>query len=369
VRVLLVSANFRPHVGGVERFTEVLATGLAERGHTVTVLCCRDRGAPLREEIDGFTVIRVPAAGFVDRRLNVPYPLPSPVSLLRALRRELANADVVHVQDAIYATSAPALFLARRRNVASVLTMHVGFVPQANRVLDAVERAALATFGRSARLATIVASYNPSVASWAEQTWGLVDVRVLPVGVTVGGLPAADRDEVRRSFGLPTDRLVALFVGRDVPSKSLDVFLAASDPAYELVAVTDRPAGDTRARLLQFMDHDRLQALFGCVDAFVQPSMTEGVSLALQEALVVGLPVITTWQPGYERYLSDQDVLVVDRDPDAIRQALRRLVSSEELRQTLSARARLAGETHFGAERFVSAYEDLYEEARSRRLP
>src|SRR5437667_10062176 len=105
MRVLLVSANFRPHVGGIERFTETLAGGLAKRGHEVDVLCCRSGEAPLREETDGFTIHRIPSAYALERRLNVPWPVPDPLRLRRALRERVARADVLHVQDAIYPTS------------------------------------------------------------------------------------------------------------------------------------------------------------------------------------------------------------------------------------------------------------------------
>ena len=122
---------------------------------------------------------------------------------------------MVHVQDAIYATSVAALVEARRQRVASVLTQHVGFVPQRSRALDLAQHATYATVGRVARLATRVATYNPAVAEWARRKWGLDDVRVLPVGI-LGGPEQPDRSALRRSFSLPDERIVALFVGRNV---------------------------------------------------------------------------------------------------------------------------------------------------------
>lgn len=363
-----MTAYFRPHVGGIERFVEILAGGLAERGHDVTVLCCRtERESPLRETVDGYLIERVPASNRLERHLGVPYPVPEPFKLRRALRRLLPRVDVLHVQDALYASSIAALILSRRRGVPSVLTQHVAFVPQRTRSLNALEQAALATLGRSARLATLVATLNPAVASWVEERWGIREVRVLPVGIPGRTEPAGDRADVRRSFGLAPDRFLALFVGRDVPKKGLDVFLGAADDAYELVAVTDRPR-EGRARILPFMSPDRLQELLGCVDAFVLPSEGEGFPISLQEALATGLPVVTTRQPGYEHYLSPDDVLYVERDPEAVRAALRRLVEGGQLRRQLSERSRAAAERNFGMERFVDAYEEVYEETRKNRL-
>jgi D-inositol-3-phosphate glycosyltransferase len=363
-RLLLVSANFRPSVGGVERFAETLGEGLAARGWDVVVLCCRDGDAPLREEAGGVHIVRIPSSDLLRRRWNVPYPLPSPVRLAGELRRLIAWADVVHVQDALYVTSAAALIAARRARVPSVLTQHVGFVPQASPVLDTAQRVAIASLGRVARLASRVAAYNVDVAAWARRTWRLRDVRVLPIGIAAFDADGDDRAAFRREVGLDEDRFLVLFAGRDVPKKRLDLALAAADPAFELVAVTDRhgsaaPAG---TRILPFLAPERFRRLLLSADAFVLPSEAEGIPLALQEALASGVPCVVTRVAGYEHYLRDDDVLWVDPEPDCIRAALRRLASDETLRSELSERARAAGAREFGLERVLDAYEDLYGE-------
>ena len=79
------------------------------------------------------------------------------------------------------------------------------------------------------------------------------------------------------------------------------------------------------------------------------------------------LPVITTWQSGYEHYLDRGDVLVVDRDSPSVRRALLRLVGNDALRASLAERSHAAAERNFGVEPFVSAYEQTYSEARARR--
>ena len=300
------------------------------------------------------------------RRLGVPYPLPSPRRLVRELRTLLAWADVVNVQDAIYATSFPTLLRARRVGVPSVLTQHVGFVPQSRRSLDAVQRAAIATLGRSARLATCVVSVNPAVADWARLRWGLPRVSVIAPGVAAA--PSVDRVAVRREFGLPEERFIALFVGRDVPKKGLDIFLGAADPRYELVAVTDR-GPVSGVQIIPPMSPERLRRLLAAVDAFALPSQAEGFPLTLQEALVTGLPCVVSPGPGYEHFLAADDVLFVPRDAGAMRETLVRLAGDPRLRSELGRRARAVGEREFGLHRFVDAYEELYRRLSASRRP
>jgi glycosyltransferase involved in cell wall biosynthesis len=363
LRVLLVSANYKPSVGGIERYVENLAHGLAARGHSITVAACRTDGGPKLEQDGRVTIIRMPATDILDKRLNVPYPLPSPLPAWRTLRRLISEVDVVHAHDALYPTSALSLALARRRRVPSVLTQHVAFVPQRDRALDAAQHVAIATVGRSARLATRVVTMNPAVADWVRSTWRIRDVQVLPPGVPEA--PVVDRDAVRRALGLPSGRLIALFVGRDVPKKGLDVFLAAGDPAYDLVAITDRqddglPEG---ARALPFLAPDRFRALLGSVDAFVLPSEGEGFPLALQEALMAGLPCVIAPSPGYEHYLRKDEALLVRREAADIRTALKELAASAQLRRELGKRAREVGQREFGLAPFLERYERTYEDA------
>lgn len=361
MRVLLVSAHFQPHVGGIERFTQTLAEGLTARGHVVTVLCCRTEcGSPLDENADaGYRVVRVPSSTFPDRRLRVPYPLPSPRPLWLALRRELARADVVHVQDALYTTSIAALVLARRAGVPALLTLHVGFVPQGRAGLDTLERLALATLGRSARLASRVVALNPEVADFARRTWELREVTVEPVGVP--SPPEVDRASARAELGIAPDRFVALFVGRDVPKKGLDHVLAAADEQYEIVAVTDRPGpGPPGTTLLRFMEHERLQRIYAAADAFVLPSVGEGIPVALQEAMSHGLPIVAHYDEGYRERFSRTDIFPVERSAEDIRRALLELVANPALRHELTVRSRAVREHHFGVDRFVDRTVELY---------
>lgn len=365
MRVLLVTANYRPSVGGIERFVEILAGGLAERGHEVTVATCRREGTPVEETERPVRVVRIPASHWPHRHLNVPYPIPAPRACARTVRTLLGSADVVHAQDALYLTTVASLALASRAGVPSVLTQHVSFVPQGRCALDAAQRAAIATLGRSSRCADVVTAYNPSVAAWARSRWRLSDVRLLPTGVPPP--PPADEDDriaVRRELGLPDDAFVALFAGRDVPKKRLDVFLESADASYLLVAVTDRvqPEPPAGARLVPFMPPGRFSRLLSAVDAFVLPSEAEGFPLTLQEALVAGVPCVVTREPGYERYLRDGEATFVEPDPRAIRAELRALSAESARRHELAERARMAGNREFGVDRFIDAYESLYAE-------
>lgn len=358
MRVLLVSPYFRPHVGGIERFCELLATDLAGHGHGVTVVCCQtEPGTKAEEQFDGYEVHRVRAWNALERRLGVPYPVPLPPEPARTLRRLVPAVDVVHAHEARWPLSAAALRRASTGGVPSVLTQHTAFVPQRNRALDAAQRGIAKIVARIARSATAVAVHNPEIAAWVETVWGVRGAKVLPIGVAA---PPATGD--RREFNLPADRFVAVFVGRAVHTKGFDLVVEALDDGYDIVAVTDAAVKSRPGlRVLPFMESDRLGRLMACVDAFLLPSRGEGFPLSLQEAMHAGLPVVTTMLPGYERFFGVTDVLVVTPDAESIRRALRALAEDRALRSHLAGQSRTVAARHFSRARFVAAYEDLYE--------
>lgn len=359
MRVLLVTSYFSPHVGGVERFVEVLAGGLAERGHEVTVLCCRtDRSSPLEDLTGAFRIVRVPAINAAERLLGTPLPVPSPLRLRHALEALVAEADVVHANDALYPTTWAAIAAALRRGVPALLTQHVGRVRQRYAALDLVQSVAIRAVGRVARRADRVVSYNPAVAAWARSIWRLPDVAVLPSGVVSASGPPD-----RAACGLPGDRFVALFVGRDVPKKGLRHVIAAADPDYELIAVTDaKPAPRDGVQIRPFMSPPELANLLRSVDALVLPSVDEGIPLIIQEAATAGIPIVTTDQPGLSSYFEPGDLVLVDANGESIRKALLALRADPARRAALARRVENVGRIHFDAGAFVTAYEQTYAE-------
>jgi glycosyltransferase involved in cell wall biosynthesis len=77
-------------------------------------------------------------------------------------------------------------------------------------------------------------------------------------------------------------------------------------------------------------------------DAFVLPSLQEGMPLALLEAMAAGLPVIATSVGDVPQAVHDGNtgLLVPPADPDALATALNRIITDAALRQRLGPAAR-----------------------------
>jgi glycosyltransferase involved in cell wall biosynthesis len=102
----------------------------------------------------------------------------------------------------------------------------------------------------------------------------------------------------------------------------------------------------------------------GAVDAVVQPSIQEGYSQVMVEALWMGTPLVTTDVSGARDLVADGDTgLVVPKaDSSALADAVRRLYQDANLRDDLARRARQYVETHLSIDAIVPRFEHVYRE-------
>jgi glycosyltransferase involved in cell wall biosynthesis len=109
-----------------------------------------------------------------------------------------------------------------------------------------------------------------------------------------------------------------------------------------------------------------LQAL----DVFALPSnANEGVPQALAQAMMVGLPCVTTNVGGIGELARDGETALVvpPQDSKALRSALARLLSDGSLRDKLGAAARRHAAANFSYEGMLARMESIYREVSGRR--
>lgn len=109
---------------------------------------------------------------------------------------------------------------------------------------------------------------------------------------------------------------------------------------------------------------DDIPEVLRALDVFVLPSLNEGISNTILEAMSTGLPVVAT-AVGGNIELVEHDVtgqLVTSGDVDGLARALRRHVENADWTRTLGASARKHAETHFSMEAMVAGYLRAYDE-------
>jgi glycosyltransferase involved in cell wall biosynthesis len=104
--------------------------------------------------------------------------------------------------------------------------------------------------------------------------------------------------------------------------------------------------------------------LLAACDVFALPSLYEGSSLAVLEAMAAGIPIVSSAIGGTEELIDDgrSGLLVAPGDPDALAAALRRVLGDGELRKRLAARARERVEAGLTREAMATRVEGVYRE-------
>jgi glycosyltransferase involved in cell wall biosynthesis len=249
----------------------------------------------------------------------------------------------------------------------------VGLVDHSSAAVELMQRLVHATFGRRMFNASArILAYNPNVASFLRAK-GVAEAKIVRLrnGIEVKQFTPVDqveRQRIRAKYGFPEDRPVALFVGRLVPKKGFDVLMQASDPRFDLVFVgSGNPGGEAtgpHVRFLGPLDRTQVAELYQASDIFVLPTQGELFTLAMQEAMASGLPVITTDDPGYAHYDLDRRLLsLVQPQPAVLRDEILRILGDEALRGEMSRYSRRLAEAWFDWDRNFLTLDSTYQGA------
>lgn len=286
--------------GGVESWMMALLRHADRRVLAIDLLSTADRPALYDDEV------RALGAGLF--HLTPTSPL-----TYRARFLELLYAggpyDVVHSH--IHFFSGWPLLAARQAGVpVRAVTSHIDSRPldrrasPRRRVYQGAMRR-LVQVGANRKMAV---SPEAAAALYGEG-WKRGGVSIERLGLDLSGLrAAAPREETRRELGLPASEPVFLNVGRLDPAKNhlflLDVFaaflarhghghllLAGEGPEREAIE-RHRAARNLTDRVHLLGSRSDVPRLLHAADAFILPSLYEGLSLAFVEAQVAGVPCI-----------------------------------------------------------------------------
>jgi glycosyltransferase involved in cell wall biosynthesis len=164
--------------------------------------------------------------------------------------------------------------------------------------------------------------------------------------------PAEEVARVRKQYKLA--RPFILFLSTIEPRKNLDTLFDAYGALsstlreeYELVIAgpVGWAAESTRARLasaryLGYVPEPDLAPLTAAASVFAYPSLYEGFGFPAAQAMAAGTPVITSAISSLPEIAGDAAVLIDPKSPGELRNALHRLLLSEEMRLDLAARGR-----------------------------
>ncbi len=364
LRILFCTLGFPPGPsGGAEKQAGLQAVELARRGHLVTAVCPR-RSSVSKENYEGVVVRRlwsVPGlwlwrlwrtpAGAPRRPLMGPMRVVLLTSYLLSLAvfmaLRLRRFDLVHVHLAhLQADVAGLISWIHRKPLYITVECGGEFGEVRN-----LKKYAFVTrwFGlrHAARVQSLSSEIDAELQSISVDASRVVRI---PNGLQLSRFHPSSADEARHlraKLDLPLDSTLVLYAGRFSKVKGTEELLEAwrsvnADGAHLVLvgAPFGRPvvpAGYGENVTVRSMT-DRVEDYMRAADIFVSPTISEGMSNAVLEAMACGLPIIAGRHGGTTDFLTDDDTLLIDpRNSEEIRSAIERLVLDQELRESYAA--------------------------------
>ncbi len=185
-------------------------------------------------------------------------------------------------------------------------------------------------------------------------------------------------DLSRFHFSGPALSGPVLAVGRLSKEKGADVLLRAADllrkrrPDFRLELAGDGPARnelEALSRELRLGDHvkflgevSNVEDLLHRARLYVLPSLTEGISVGLLEAMACGLPVVATAVGGTPEVVEEGSTgyLVPVSDPFSLANAIERALADDLNGKKMGQMGRERVMTFFDVRTMLSKYESLY---------
>jgi phosphatidylinositol alpha-1,6-mannosyltransferase len=357
-RVLVVTNDFPPRVGGVQQYVWNLTNRLPP--DRVAVLAPNWPGCRVHDVEQAFPVHRWPSSFL--------WPTPDLAGRIKSLVRR-HRSDVVlfghgfplplvagglgHVAPYVVLTHGAEVWLARTPALAGAMRRALAGA----REVTAVSASTAGSIRRLASPGTPLTVLHP----------GVDEKRFSP---EVGGAT------VRQSHGLG-DRPVVLCVSRLVPRKGQDVLIRALPMIHRLapeailllvgggpyLAALQKLSGGSPPGSVVFAGEvrdDELPSYYAACDVFAMPCRSrwgglevEGFGIVFLEAAAAGKPVVAGRSGGAEEAVADEvtGLLVEGREPKAVALAVTRLLSGQAIARQMGERGRARVEAEFTWER------------------
>jgi len=356
VRIVEVTAFPYPFVGGIENRLHHVCRRLGRR-HEVFVLTSRLPGTAEREEMDGYTVVRLPSR-FIDV-YNPPYVH---ITKVKEAFRGLAP-DIVDLHyrwagsltKGVLAFPGPKVYTCH-----NTLGEGVGLTHYASELNDRMFLRHLHQFDK------VICVSDYMKRDVAARGFSEDRLQTIYNGVDIPEVPCQDGDYI-------------LSLGRLVRLKGLDTLIRAMrHTKCQLRICGEGPERRNLEKLSQHLgltdridfmgwisEEEKRRLLCEC-RMFVIPSLHEAYGMVAAEAMAYGKPVIASDTGGLPEVVGDAGVLVPTGDVEGLARAINALDGDQEGRDRLgrAARERMRA---FTWDEIADRTEELYLEVAGRR--
>lgn len=340
---------------------------LADNGYDVTLICDMEDGFAERNE-DYAKCINIP----MSRGVSVRDLLTVPLKLRKIFRDN--RFDIIYYTSpnvSLYASIGGLLAGINKRVYSQCGLRYVSFSGVKKRVFWLVEKL-------TCMLSTTIRAQSPQNMQFAinEHLCTKDKISVVGIGGTIGvKLSDCDafnheqfRQDLRRKYGIPQDSFVYGYVGRINADKGINELVSAFMNLHKkyqniylvMVGMFDNANPITNENMLIAKSNsniimtgnvpsDEVYAHMAMMDVLTHPTYREGFGKVLQEAMGVGIPIITTNVPG-PREVVEKDIsgiLVEPRNPADLAEKMELIYQDADMRHRIATAGRKRAEQYF----------------------
>jgi len=384
MNVLIISPYFYPKKGGLENYSYNIAKILLEKGHDITVLCSDHEKESKKEIVDRIRIIRLKPDFILS---NTPIRFNLFFTMSKLVREN--NFDLINAHTPVPFYADVAAIVSKRYSIPFVLTYHNDNI-KTTFAINIIAN----VYNYSFNLATLKLSkfiITPSPYCYNESKFLKKfknKLRWIPPGVDINKYDIGNSFKIHDDHGIPRSSKIVLFVGQmskahahkgiDDLIKSFKRILDDTKEAY-LFLVGKGDMILEYKKMCQsygildnviftgFVDETELIEYYKSSDVVVLPSTTvqEGFGMVLIEGNACGKPVIGTKIGGIQYVIKDGEtgLLVPPKNPEALADAIIKLLSNEDLSKKMGENGRKLVEQNYTWKRTVEMTEKVYNEA------
>lgn len=340
---LFFSAQYLPHMGGIENFTCNISKELLRRGHKVTVVTNNTVDSPSFEKLDGIEILRFNCFNFIDGR----FPIYKKDSIYKKVFNQLNNEtyDLVIINARFYFHSILAAKYANKCNIPVIVIDHgTSHLTVHNKILDWV--GGLFEHWLTNRLKKRCKDfYGVSKASslWLEH-FGIVSKGEIYNAIDmeyIESIKDISENKYRNRFSIPLDAKVISFTGRLIREKGVLQLISAIKKInqedgiiYGLIA-GEGPLmddllkiNDSRIFILGRLSFKEVILMLAETDIFCLPSDSEGFSTSILEAVACKNYIVTTARGGAKEVLLDDTygLVIENNDEQSVYEAIKKAI-------------------------------------------
>lgn len=370
--ILMVSHDYLPNIGGVAVYVHELGRALVARGHRVTILTqYRSFGkGVVREDWDGMRVIRIPI---------VPLKKLDDWQYVRRMRRMIAELERTERVDVVHWQTMNKDAKVMRGLTVQALEVYTNHLSWFRMLFNNGE---FSRIRRLIRRPDVIISPSREVESMSAELYGAEHVVYLPNGVDADVFrpDGAAGLELRARYGIAESETVIVSTNRMEPVKGMTYLMAAIPSILSTFdKVTFLVAGDgsqweefqqeiaklgAQAEKVIFtgrLTNGEVQQVVNAADIYVQPSLMEGCSIAIIEAMACGKPVIAADVGGNPDIISKETgILIEPRSSEALREALKICLTEPERRRDMGLAGRRRVELELNWRQLAKDVERVY---------